>query len=310
MLTNSLAQTQPNSFLSIFARYWLYPLLWLWTLFWLYYAYGQLDRLPEILAVKAVGMVGVLLLFEWLVPYRDNWGMTWRFLLRRDLIFIVVNGAFIGIFSYGFAYLALWISALTNGPLSGSSVWLQVIVALLVFEAMQYGIHRIMHENGTSLTNWLWRTHSIHHLPQQLYVVMHAVGHSFNTVIIRLCVQLLPLWILGFDPFPVLISSSIIALHGTVSHLNIDMRIGWANYLFVGPELHRYHHSANTNEAVNFAATLSIYDLFFGTFLYKPGKPPEGLGLAAEDGYPGQVDPLASMLFPLSTQPVETSSVR
>jgi sterol desaturase/sphingolipid hydroxylase (fatty acid hydroxylase superfamily) len=115
---------------------------------------------------------------------------------------------------------------------------------------------------------------------------------------VRIFVQLVPLAIFGFDPFPVLITTSIIALQGTIRHFNVDIRMGWMNYVFVGPELHRYHHSANSHEAVNYGSTLSLFDLLFRTFLYRPGQPPEALGLRSEDGYPAQIAPLESFLFP------------
>lgn len=45
--------------------------------------------------------------------------------------------------------------------------------------------------------------------------------------------------------------------------------------------------------------------LVFRTFLYCPGIPPWSLGLAEDDGYPGQHAPLRVALFLLSTRPVE-----
>ena len=133
---------------------------------------------------------------------------------------------------------------------------------------------------------------------------MHAVFHPFNAIPIRYLTQILPIWVLGYDPEAVFAFGSVIALHGTISHLNLDLRMGWLNYLFVGPELHRYHHSANGHEAQNYGGTLSIFDSLFGTLLYRPGTPPAQLGLSEDDGYPGQHDPLTSVLFPLSTRPV------
>ncbi len=91
-------------------------------------------------------------------------------------------------------------------------------------------------------------------------------------------------------------------LHGTISHFNVDMRMGWLNYVFVGPELHRYHHSAKSHEAVNYGATVSLFDLLFYSFLYRQGVPPLALGLKLEDGYPGQIAPLNAFLFPLASE--------
>ncbi|MCZ6642567.1 MAG: sterol desaturase family protein, partial [Gammaproteobacteria bacterium] len=259
--------------------------------------------------VKGFVMVVVLLLCEWVVPYQKRWGMTWRYLLKRDLVFIVLNGATIALLSTGIVMVAVVVSEYTQGPMSGQPLLLQVVVGLVVFEALQYGVHRIMHESRGPLTNFLWRSHSIHHLPQQLYVVMHAVFHPFNAVIVRLFVQLLPLWILGFDPLAVLAYGSVIALHGTISHFNVDLRMGWLNYVFVGPELHRYHHSAESHEAVNYGATLVLFDLLFNTFLYRPGVPPLALGLKQENGYPGQVAPLSAFLFPFNVNAVSSDEV-
>ena len=48
----------------------------------------------------------------------------------------------------------------------------------------------------------------------------------------------------------------------------MDIRAGWFNYLFVGTELHRFHHSASLTESKNYALTLSFIDIIFGTFYY------------------------------------------
>jgi sterol desaturase/sphingolipid hydroxylase (fatty acid hydroxylase superfamily) len=66
----------------------------------------------------------------------------------------------------------------------------------------------------------------------------------------------------------------------------VDVRAGWLNYLLVGPELHRYHHSAALSESRNYGATLPLFDLLFGTFVYRPGTFPERLGVAEPASYP------------------------
>lgn len=283
----------------------LYPSLWAWVLGCLVYGFAYPEQLTQVLAVKAGVMVGVLLVAEWQFPYQKRWGMTWRHLLRRDLIFIAINGATFAAIQFLLVWLAIDTARRSVGPLTGQPLWLQIPVALLTFEALQYTVHRFMHQSRGPVTNVLWRAHAIHHLPSQLYVVMHAVFHPINAVIVRIVVQVLPVFLLGTDPMAVFFSSSVIALHGTVSHFNVDLRAGWLNYVFVGPELHRYHHSASTHEAANYAAALSFFDLLGGTFLYRPGFPPAELGLRAEDGYPEQHAPWQSMLLPFSLQPVE-----
>lgn len=286
-------------------RWGLYPLILLWVAGCIAYGLAHPEDLRLVLAVKAGAMVGLLLILEWAIPYQRRWRMTWAHLWRRDLVFILFNGTTLGLLSYGLAALAVMVAVDVDGPAGTWPLWLQVMAGLLTFETMQYGIHRWMHVSRGPLTHFLWRTHSVHHLPQQLYVVMHAVFHPFNAIIVRIAVQLAPVWLLGYDPAAVFVYSSITAMSGTVSHLNLDMRAGWCNYLLVGPELHRYHHSARCSEAVNFAATLSVFDLAFGTFLYRPGVAPEALGLSEDDGYPGQHAPLRAALLPLTGGPVE-----
>ena len=305
-LTNASAPLQVANPARALIRWGLYPALWIWVAGCIAYALIHPEALQSVLALKAVVMVGLLLTLEWRFPYEHRWRMTWRHLLQRDLIFIVINGATLALLSYGLIALAIDVSEDTVGLITGQPLWLQVVVGLLVFEALQYTLHRYMHLSRGPLTNFLWRTHSIHHLPQQLYVVMHAVFHPFNAIIVRVGTHLLPVWLLGYDPLAVFVYGSIIAFHGTVSHLNLDMRMGWLNYLFIGPELHRYHHSASGYEAQNYGAVLSIFDVCFGTLHYRPGVPPEDLGLTEQDGYPGQHDPLRAVLFPISTQPVQS----
>ena len=76
--------------------------------------------------------------------------------------------------------------------------------------------------------------------------------------------------------------------------------MGWLHRLFSVPELHRYHPSAKSHEASNYGATLSLFDLLFNTFVYRPGVAPLALGLKTEDGYPGQIAPLDALLFPFN----------
>lgn len=284
-----------------FARYWLYPLLWLWMVLCVSWAAIHPEQMTTALAAKGAVTVGLLLLFEWLTPLDPRWGMTVRHLFRRDLPLILINGLVMAGFNYLLVFLAIATASTADGPMAGQPLWQQVIVGLLAFETLQYTVHRFMHLDTGPVLRFLWRCHAIHHLPGQLYVVMHGVFHPLNALFVKVLVQLTPVWIFGFDSLAVMIYGSIMALHGTVSHLNVDMRLGPLNYVFVGPELHRYHHSANAAEAVNYGGVVPWFDLAFGTFLYRPDDQPDSLGLREADGYPGQNAPLAALWFPFRT---------
>src|SRR5262249_33726072 len=99
-------------------------------------------------------------------------------------------------------------------------------------------------------------------------------------------VTLLPLYYLGASRETVLLVSTIVTFQALIGHCNFDIRAGWFNYIFVGTELHRFHHSANLAESKNYAVTLSFIDILFGTFSYAPGSLPERLGVVDPATYP------------------------
>src|SRR5438093_1585915 len=109
---------------------------------------------------------------------------------------------------------------------------------------------------------------------------------------------MLPLYLLGAPPETVLLFSTIVTFQALISHCNVDIRAGWFNYVFVGTELHRFHHSANLSESKNYAVTLSFLDVVFGTFYYRPGSLPERLGVVNPSAYPNSAEFWKVMTLP------------
>ena len=155
-----------------------------------------------------------------------------------------------------------------------------------------------MHELPGRFGNFLWRVHVVHHLPPRVYVMMHAVFHPLNSMLIQPLAIILPIWLMGYDQRVVAMFLMINGLHGAISHFNVDIRAGWMNYLFIGPELHRYHHSADPSEGKNYGATLALYDLLFGTFVYRSGRPPAELGVDAAQNLPAYENTLQVLAVP------------
>jgi sterol desaturase/sphingolipid hydroxylase (fatty acid hydroxylase superfamily) len=156
---------------------------------------------------------------------------------------------------------------------------LQVVAALLIFEAINYTVHRAMHEMRGPFGRFLWGTHAAHHLPPRLYLIMHAVFHPINAVIVQAGAITLPIWAMGYSAQAAAMFLMINGMHALISHFNVDVRAGWFNYLFITTETHRYHHAAAVCDAGNFGATLSVFDQLFGTFVYRPGLAPAELGV-------------------------------
>jgi sterol desaturase/sphingolipid hydroxylase (fatty acid hydroxylase superfamily) len=210
----------------------------------------------------------------------------------------VVNATLLGLISYGLAAVSISAAAGRDGPASDWPAWMQFLSALLIFEFLNYSLHRVMHEGRGRLGRFLWLVHAAHHLPPRLYVVMHAVAHPLNQLMVQAFVVILPLWAMGYDPLVVTSFLMVNNLHGIISHFNVDIRIGGLNYLLVGPELHRYHHAADPALAKNYGAVTPLFDLIFGSFVYRPGTPPDALGVADPHDYPDYAGYLQVLLLP------------
>lgn len=290
-----------NSLQHTAIRHWLswgvYPLSWAIAGCLLLAAlYGYFDMSSAWMLSNLILLV-LFISLETLFPFQRRWGATWSSFFT-DLKYIFINGAFLGLVRSALALFAIDLSGSSTGLATEWPIWLQVVAALLIFEACQYSVHRYMHTGRGKIGHFFWRLHSAHHLPRKLYITMHAVGHPLNGLLIQTLCIIVPIWWMGYTETATTVFLMINAIHGLIGHFNVDTRMGWFNYVFVGTELHRYHHSSALKEAKNFGAVLSVYDQLFGTFVYRPGKPPEELGAFNEENYPGYQNILKSLLFP------------
>lgn len=268
-----------------FVSYWFYPLLLVAVLTLFTTAYRLGWDLKTVSGYYLGTLITLLVLIETLYPLEKRWRMTRDSFLRRDLPYLVIGGTAIG----GANYLASWL-ALELGLSMGDAhrdmpIVPAVIFGILLSDFLWYWVHRLSHEWRGPIGDFLWRTHVAHHLPQQVYVFMHGVGHPLNTVVAR-GLFTLPLFFLGLPPEAPFFVTTFVGLQGMVSHFNVDIRAGWLNYVLMGTELHRYHHSADPKESKNYASAVVIWDLLFGTFYYRPGVAPAELGVQQPEHYP------------------------
>jgi sterol desaturase/sphingolipid hydroxylase (fatty acid hydroxylase superfamily) len=201
-----------------------------------------------------------------------------------------------------FGLAAIRLNSGRVGPITNWPLYLSVPAALVVVELVNYWQHRWSHELEGHVGSFLWRSHAAHHLPEQVYVLMHPASHPINGFIVRALVTLLPLYYLGADPKTVLLFSTIVTFQALISHCNVDLRAGWVNYLLTGTELHRFHHSANVEESKNYAVTLSFIDALFGTFYYRPGELPDRTGASDPSEYPHSNEFWRVMKLPFTRQ--------
>jgi sterol desaturase/sphingolipid hydroxylase (fatty acid hydroxylase superfamily) len=282
----SLILSPPASRRAPWAVTWLtWPLLLAVNLFAVGHALSLHWNLGLTLGLLTVFGIAVLVTLEWRYPLDPRWRMSRRTFLGRDLKFFIA-GAFTGAGSnllFGLLGLSL---AGHPGPLSQAPLWLQIPAAVLAFDFCQYWQHRWSHEAKGPVKSFLWKAHVAHHLPEQVYVLMHPAMHPINFLLVQGVIRVPLFFFLGISPEAIFAATALIGLQSLVSHCNVDLRAGGWNYLFVGTELHRFHHSAAREDTGNFAVVLSFLDVLFGTFVYRPGEAPQRLGVEEPARYP------------------------
>lgn len=165
------------------------------------------------------------------------------------------------------------------GVLRDQPVWIQTVAIIVALDFVFYVLHRWKH--GTS---WLWRLHETHHSSAELDWLSSVRFHPLEKLFDR-TIYLFPLLFLGVSEKALLILATVDATIATFAHSNVDWRIGPLIYVFVGPEMHRWHHSSDLrHQRCNFGNNLSIFDWLFGTAFLSRDHP-RAFGLD-DPGYP------------------------
>jgi sterol desaturase/sphingolipid hydroxylase (fatty acid hydroxylase superfamily) len=284
------------SALSKVVKYVLYPALLALTMAIIWAAIHYQWNYKKVYGLTTVFLLISLVCVESLFPFQRKWSMTRKSFLR-DLKYIAVGAPMIAITKTAFGIWAISYSSNHSPLLSHTPIWIEALAFLLVFEFFQYWYHRLSHEAQGPFGQFLWRVHASHHLPDRVYVVMHAVFHPINIVIATAIIQG-SLVLLGISPEAALAATLLIDLQSLVSHFNVDLRAGFLNYIFIGTETHRTHHGAIVKDGGNYGNTLAIWDLLFGTFRYKPGVYPERLGVEDPEAYPNSNEWAKVMTLP------------
>lgn len=158
----------------------------------------------------------------------------------------------------------------TINVLSDQPTWVQTLTLLFVLDFLFYVMHRLKHRY-----TWWWRLHETHHSSIEMDWLSTARFHPVEKLLDR-TIYLLPLLVLGVSDHAMLIWASVDAFFGMFIHSNLNLRIGFLIYLFVGPEMHRWHHSRlHRYQICNFGNNFSIFDWIFGTAYLTRDEPGE-----------------------------------
>ena len=139
------------------------------------------------------------------------------------------------------------------------------LVPVLVYDFFYYWFHRLQHSYS-----WTWEQHKLHHTDEAVNVST-SLRHHWSEEAIRSVLIIIPMSaIVHITPVQAGVITMLVGQWGYLIHMNSRVHLGPFTEVFVGPQVHRIHHSVETKHYnKNFAAFFPIWDIMFGTY-YKP----------------------------------------
>lgn len=142
------------------------------------------------------------------------------------------------------------------------------IFSVLILDLSIYAQHVAFHKVPV-----LWRLHRVHHTDLDLDVTTGLRFHPVE-IFISLLIKFLMIFLIGADPFAVLVFEVALNATSMFNHSNIyiPLRVDhFLRYLLVTPDMHRVHHSIYREETdSNFGFNFPWWDRIFGTYTSQP----------------------------------------
>lgn len=135
---------------------------------------------------------------------------------------------------------------------------------------LTYWWHRLQHHN-----RFLWALHSVHHSQEHLTLLSASRRHPLENLSMDVLIYFVVFHaILGIPTqgwAPLLVFVTCVA---ALQHSDLELTFGPLERVFVSPQFHRFHHSAEGRHAhANYAFLFSAWDHLFGTAVTEPGRP-------------------------------------
>ncbi len=241
--------------------------------------YNIPHSLAGLLAVLLFGFI-LLPILERFNPYRREWNKNDGDFVTDFIHILLVNNVVVAL-EKGFLTAVLigstaWLATSIGGQ-AWPSQWphlAQLFLMLIIAEFGRYWIHYAAHK-----VPWLWRLHAVHHSPNRLYFFNAGRFHPLEKILFQLP-EVVPFIILGTNIETITLYFTFNTIHGMFQHSNIKQNLGWLNYIFSLPELHRWHHSKKIEESDrNFGNNLIIWDIVFGTYFNPKDREVGEIGL-------------------------------
>jgi sterol desaturase/sphingolipid hydroxylase (fatty acid hydroxylase superfamily) len=160
-----------------------------------------------------------------------------------------------------------------HGPLAALPIVAQMIIFVIGEDIILYWMHRLFHGRR------MWRYHAVHHSSEELEWISAARFHPINLFLDGVTADVAML-LLGISPNVFVVLGPLTIAHSAFAHANLNWTLGPFKYVIASPVFHRWHHTAaDRGGERNFAATLPVVDILFGTFYMPKGELPDHYGI-------------------------------
>lgn len=247
------------------------------------------------LLVGLLQIAVMLTLFAALERWRPVEAVTDRAAVRVDVIYTLIHR--LGLFRVAlfFTLDPLWdslIGALRLAGLPASSLdallpgvtdrpWVSFLLYLLVFDLVEYWIHRGQHAFG-----WWWQLHALHHSQRQMTLWSDNRNHLLDDAL-RDSILVLVALAIGVPPGQFVAIVALTQLLESLAHANVRLSFGrLGGRLLVSPRFHRLHHAIGIGHESsgpgslgghNFAVLFPLWDQLFRTARFDDRYEPTGI---------------------------------
>lgn len=230
-----------------------------------------------------LGMLGLMLLWEWRRPFRTfPEGKARR--LARHLGLTTLNASAARISSGGGAYLAAEFALDRDWGLFNQldlPYGLSFAAGLILLDFAVYLQHVAFHRIPP-----FWRLHKIHHLDLGFDTTTAIRFHPLEIVLSTYYKMALAI-AFGLSPPVVLIFEIVLNACALFNHGNARIPEPWEKRVrrfLVTPDMHRIHHSAYKPETdSNFGFSVPFWDKLCGTYREAPHLGQEGMEIGLEE---------------------------
>jgi len=166
--------------------------------------------------------------------------------------------------------------------------WVAFLVYLVVFDFVDYWIHRGQHG-----LRWWWALHALHHSQRQMTMWSDNRNHLLDDLV-RDSLLVLVAQAIGVAPGQFVAIVALTQLSESLQHANLRLSFGrLGERLWVSPRFHRLHHSIGLGHETrgrgslgghNFGVLLPWWDMLLGTANFEQRFDPTGIRDQVEQG--------------------------